>query len=160
EDEVALQFADYHAENYRFIAQGGKRMRWDSTRWRVESTLAAFDLSRALCRDMGTATAKTVSGAVTLARADRRIAATVEQWDADPDLLNTGGIVVDLKTGEERPPKREDYCTKQTTVAPAPPGTPCDLFFSFLDRITNKDDELIGFLQRYFGYCLTGSVKE
>ena len=69
-------------------------------------------------------------------------------------------MTFDLKTGQERPPNRLDYCTKQTGVAPAPPGTPCDLFMKFLNRVTNKDDELIGFLQRYLGYCLTGHVHE
>ena len=34
------------------------------------------------------------------AKADRRHAATVDQWDADPWLLNTPGGVVDLRTGK------------------------------------------------------------
>jgi putative DNA primase/helicase len=69
-------------------------------------------------------------------------------------------MTIELSTGIDRPPRREDYCTKQTTVAPAEPGTPCDLWLTFLDRITNKDDELIGFLQGWLGYCLSGYVHE
>ena len=46
--------------------------------------------------------AKTVAAVVALARADRRLAATTEQWDADPWLLNTPGGVVDLRTGQLR----------------------------------------------------------
>ncbi len=35
------------------------------------------------------ASAKTVSAVERLAKADRRIAATVDQWDADADTFNT-----------------------------------------------------------------------
>ena len=40
-----------------------------------------------------------VDAVQTLARADRRIAATIEQWDADPMLLNTPDGIVDLRDG-------------------------------------------------------------
>jgi len=160
EDETALQFAAQHGDDYGYVAQTGHWMRWQGTRWLAERTLAAFDAARTLCRQAGDADAKVVSAVERLARSDRRIAATVEQWDADPDILCTPEGIIDLKTGETRPPLRTDYCTKQTTIAPAPPGTPCDLWLNFLDRVTKKDDELIGFLQRYVGYCLTGHVHE
>lgn len=160
EDETALRFAALHADDYRYVAQTGHWMRWQGTRWLMEKTLAAFDAARTLCRQAGDADAKVVSAVERLARSDRRLAATVEQWDADPDVLCTPEGIIDLKTGETRPPVRTDYCTKQTTVAPAPPGTPCDRFLNFLDRITKKNGELIGFLQRYLGYCLTGHVHE
>jgi putative DNA primase/helicase len=160
EDQVALDFAALHTDDYRYVAQTSHWFRWNATRWQAEKTLAAFDVSRTLCRQAGDSRAKTVAAVVTLARTDRRIAATVEQWDRDPDLLNAAGIVIDLKNGTERPPDRLDYCTKQTGVAPAPPGTLCELFLKFLDRVTHKDGELIGFLQRYLGYCLTGHVHE
>jgi putative DNA primase/helicase len=69
-------------------------------------------------------------------------------------------VTIDLRTGIDRAPRREDYCTKQTSISPAPPGTPCDRWLTFLDRVTNKDDELIGFMQRWCGYCMTGFVRE
>ena len=48
------------------------------------------------------ASAKTVAAVERLAKADRRHAATVDQWDADPWLLNTPDGVVDLQTGKMR----------------------------------------------------------
>ena len=69
-------------------------------------------------------------------------------------------MTIDLDTGIDRPPRREDYCTKSTAVSPAPPGTPCPMWIAFLDRVTGGNDALIGFLQRYLGYCLTGHVHE
>ena len=35
------------------------------------------------------ASAKTVAAIERLAKADRRIAATTDQWDVDPDIFNT-----------------------------------------------------------------------
>jgi hypothetical protein len=45
---------------------------------------------------------------------------------------------IDLRTGINRAPRREDYCTKIAAVAPAPEGTPCPMWTSFLRRVTNK----------------------
>jgi putative DNA primase/helicase len=67
---------------------------------------------------------------------------------------------IDLRTGINRAPRREDYCTKIAAAAPAPEGTRCPMWTSFLQRVTNKNEELIGFLKRYAGYSLTGYVQE
>jgi putative DNA primase/helicase len=53
-----------------------------------------------------------------------------------------------------------DYITKRTFVDMAPLGTPCPLWVSFLERITEHNAELRKFLQRYIGYCLTGLTHE
>ena len=47
--------------------------------------------------------------------------------------------------------------TKITAVAP---GGDCPLWLAFLIRVTDGDLELIAFLQRMAGYCLTGSTRE
>jgi len=72
-------------------------------------------------------------------------------------------MTIELKTGLDRPPRREDYCTKIAGCAVAPEGTPCPLWLEFLERVTGggtRSTELIGFLQRFLGYCLTGHVHE
>jgi putative DNA primase/helicase len=160
EDRTALAFAKQHADDYRYVAANFRWMLWNGARWQPEKTLAAFDAARALCREAGDARAKIVAAVATLARTDRRIAATIEQFDADHDLLTAGAVAVDLKNGQERPPSRLDYCTKQASIAPAPAGTPCPLWTKFLNRVTADNDALIGFLKRYLGYCLTGHVNE
>ena len=89
--------------------------------WRPDDTLRVFDLARRLCRQASgecekekvaaaIGSAKTVAAVERLAKADRKHAATIEQWDADPWLLNTPGGVVDLRTGIMRPaPARRLY---------------------------------------------------
>jgi putative DNA primase/helicase len=157
QDNVALEFAAQHVESFRYVAIWNRWMQWEGHRWRVEDTLAAFDEARKLCRAAGDADAKVVAAVVTLARSDRRLAATSEQWDRDKWLLGTPDGVVDLKTGKLRPSSPEDYITKVTTVAPA---GDCPLWRQFLARVTGQDAELQKFLQRVCGYALTGNTSE
>ena len=169
DDALALRFCDRHEGDLRFVAAWGKWFRWDGARWRQDDTLYAYDLARLVCREAAAecngsgnakaaiASAKTVAAVERLARADRRIAATIDQWDRDPLLLNTPAGVVDLRTGDMRPHRAEDFMTKITAIAP---GGECPLFLAFLDRITRSDREIVAYLQRVFGYALTGLTRE
>lgn len=78
--------------------------------------------------------------------------------DADPMLLNCRNCTVDLRTGKPRPHQRTDYLTKVTT-ADYLESAVCPIFDAFLVDVIPSPD-VRAFLQRYFGYCLTGSVKE
>jgi putative DNA primase/helicase len=128
DEALALEFAGKHAGSLRYVATWNKWLRWDGVRWQSDDTLAVFDLVRELCRQVAAgcsskeakaiASAKTVSAVAGLVRSDRRLAATGDQWDTDPWLLNTPGGVIDLRTGECRPAKPEDYMTKLTGVSP------------------------------------------
>jgi putative DNA primase/helicase len=69
-------------------------------------------------------------------------------------------MTVELRSGTTRPARPEDYITKIAAVAPASAGTACPLWAAFLDRVTDHSVELQGFLQRFIGYCLTGSTIE
>ncbi len=160
EDRVALDFAAQHVDDLRYVAKSSQWLRWGGSRWQPEDTLAAFDESRKLCRAAGDAKAKTVAAVVALARSDRRLAATVDQWDSDTMVLNAVGATIDLRTGHVRPPIRLDYITKIAGTSIADYGTPHPLWTSFLDCVTDADENLIGFLQRYAGYCLTGDTRE
>jgi putative DNA primase/helicase len=170
DESLALRFAERHVNDFRYVAAWGRWLSWTGTHWRFDDTLHAFDRARVICREAATecnnpreassiGSAKTVAAIVTLARADRRIAATIDQWDANPWLLNTPSGVVDLRSGAIRPARPEDYCTKITAVAPAQ-YEDCPTFFAFLNRITGGDQELIAYLRRVFGYALTGDVRE
>src|SRR5262245_57431342 len=65
-----------------------------------------------VCVFMAVANAKTVAAVERLARADRRLAATTDRWDAVPCLLNTPAGILDLRTGATRPARIDDYATK------------------------------------------------
>ena len=66
-------------------------------------------------------------------------------------------MTIDLITGEQYPPRREDYCTK---AAPVAPGGDCPLWRAFLARVTGDDTELQTYLARVVGYWLTGHTHE
>jgi putative DNA primase/helicase len=72
-----------------------------------------------------------------------------------------GKMAIDLNTGQTRKTVATDYFTK-IMGAPycAQPGTPHPLWDKFLHRVTAQDPDLIEFLQRFLGYCLTGDVHE
>jgi putative DNA primase/helicase len=168
DDALALRFTEIHGNNLRYTAALGRWNRFDGTCWKPDETLHVFDLARDVCRQAAASSGKapiairlassqTVYAVERLARVDRRHAAIVAQWDADPWLLNTRGGVVNLRTGELRPAKRGDYMTKITAVAP---GGQCPLWLSFLERITARDHEQQLFMQRICGYALTGITSE
>jgi putative DNA primase/helicase len=91
------------------------------------------------------ASAATVAAVERLARADRRMAATASQFDADPWLLNTPDGVVDLRTGETRDPQREDFMTKMTSASL---GGSCERWMAFLNTVTGGDLWLRHYLAR------------
>jgi len=106
---------------------------------------------------MRLSTANTVAAVERLARSDQRLAATVDQWDRDPWLLNTPAGTVELKTGSIREHRRTDYITRLATSSP---GGDCSRWRTFIDQITGQNCELASFIQRMLGYALTGSTQE
>jgi putative DNA primase/helicase len=169
EDSIALLFAERHAHELRYVNDWGRWLNYNGAHWAYDTTLHTFDRVRAICREVAAdsakrssavASAKSVAAVERLAKADRRLAATVAQWDAHPSLLNIENATCDLRIGAERPPAPLDYLTKKIGCACAPSGTPHPLWTAFLDRITAHNEELQDFLQRYIGYCCTGFTHE
>lgn len=79
--------------------------------------------------------------------------------DLNPWHLGVSNGVVDLKSGELRPAKPDDYITKQGDVN-YEPGAACPLWEQFLLQIMGGDKELVQFLQRSVGYTHTGTTRE
>jgi putative DNA primase/helicase len=80
-----------------------------------------------------------------MARSDRAVAATSEQWDADPWMLNSPRGIIDLRKPWQVPHATTDYATKIVAVDPSP--CKCPLFTKFLLEIFKGDLELIGYIQ-------------
>ena len=90
----------------------------------------------------------------------QHLRAVSHTWlDRDPYLLQVGNGVIDLRTGAWRPSVPEDYLTKASDVF-FDPNARCPLWLAFLDRIFRGDQELIAWVQRWVGWCLTGDVGE
>jgi putative DNA primase/helicase len=67
---------------------------------------------------------------------------------------------INFRTGEIRPSRPEDYCTKIAGCRAADPGALCSMWLGFLDTVMGKDQNLLNYVQRVCGYCLTGLIKE
>jgi putative DNA primase/helicase len=171
DEALALRFAERHSCDRRFVAAFGKWYLYDGVRWREDDTLETNDLVREICREAAAecrkkkslsrslAGAGTVAAVERLARSDRRLAATANQWDQDLWALNTPGGLVDLRTGKIRPHRPDDFATKLTGTAP---DESCliEKWLKFLQRVCGEDAELISFLRRVAGYALTGVTSE
>jgi putative DNA primase/helicase len=99
EDALALRFSEQHKTDLRFIATKNAWLKWDGARWYAEATYLAFDLARQSCREVakefGNGTqpgsvysAKTIAAVERMAKADRRQATTIDEWDADDFIFN------------------------------------------------------------------------
>ena len=169
EDAVALAFAEKYAGQYVHDHTSGMRHVRRDGRWARDTRNSIFNLARDFARlaraglndpPAGMAKIAFCAAVERAARADPRLAVSHEVWDRDPWLLDVPGGVVDLRTGETREAAPDLYISRQTSVAPAPPGTAAPLWAKFLDDATGNDKELQGFLQRFAGYLLTGIVTE
>lgn len=95
---------------------------------------------------------------MTMARSE--VAVRHDQLDADPWVLNTWGGVVDLRTGDIAPHDPHRLITKITGATARLPPEAAPTWLAFLRRIMCDDDEMVAFLQRVLGYCLTASTRE
>jgi P4 family phage/plasmid primase-like protien len=174
EDALAVEFVDSQmlgawAESdqepacaYRHVA--GRWFEWTGSVWAEERTLKVYDRIRAFLRTKAEpktqrriCSAQTVGAVERLARSDRRCATLPEAFDSDPFLLNTASGIVDLRTGEIRP---HDARALMSRVTAANLGGPCSRWRDFLKQVTDGDDELAAYLQRFAGYALTGETRE
>lgn len=170
EDGVALAFAAKFKDALRYCHHSGSWFQWGGSTWRREETKLAFSWARHTCRAFATqankpSVAASLSRAATaaaverFAQADRAFAVTADNWNPDPWLLGTPGGTVDLRTGTMRPARPGDMITRTTAVAP---GASADapVWEAFLKQATAGDMDLIRFLKRWCGYCLTGLTRE
>lgn len=174
--EIALaeRFVERHEHELRYVEQWKSWMVFDGMRWQRERTRLPLEWARRIAREAAAeveeasraeriASSKTRTSIASLASADRRIAAVVDQWDVSPWLLNTPGGVVDLRTGTVRAPQPNDYMTRMTAVQP---DKDCSYhrWLQFLSTTFARDGRpdvaLIQYMQRVLGYALTGDTSE
>lgn len=165
EDGLALLFAEIN-QNLRWVQSERKWYIWTENVWAPDTDLSSLDRIRRMVRGIANASdeqtahlkkAATIYSIEKLSKTDRRLVAKPYQWDLDPWLLNTTGGTVNLKTGEIKEHNPKLYMTKIIKSTPSPH---CPMWKQFLLELTDGDNELIDYLQRVFGYCLTGSVRE
>ncbi len=173
----------------RLIAQYGRDVRhsnqrgwftWTAKRWEQDESGAVERLAKATVRNIyGEAAAcddkdirekiashahrseseARIKAMVSLARTEPEIVLKHEDLDRDPWLLNVANGTLNLKTGVLQSHSRNDLISRLIPIDYSEAAA-CPRWLSFLERVTEGDDELIGFLQKAVGYSLTGLTLE
>jgi putative DNA primase/helicase len=96
---------------------------------------------------------------IAIAASLETLAVTGDDWDAEPMLFGVQNGVLDLETSELRPGRLSDHITKVAPVAYDVRGC-CSRFERFVSEVFGKDSDLVPYMQRVFGYTLTGLTTE
>ena len=80
--------------------------------------------------------------------------------DQEPWLLACQNGVIDLRTGELRPGRPDDYLSKASPVEWKGIHEPCPIWDQTLEQIFASHPELVDYLARLFGYAISGLTKE
>lgn len=170
DDQLAVEFVTTYGAGYRW-SPGLGWMADTGVVWRRDDVLSRFDLARRICRAAAArvpksegeqrrlASAKTVNAVIALAQSDQRLVVPATAWDAASMLLNTPAGVVDLRSGGIRARRADDYVTQATRVGPDF-DRGAELFDNFMLDVFGGDHEMVDFMQRALGYCLTGDRRE
>lgn len=102
---------------------------------------------------------RSIAAMISLAQAERDIAITPNDCDRDPWLLNLPNGTLNLKTGLLQQHNRDDMLTRIAMVG-YDPSAFSPQWQSFLTRIFNGNNDLIGYVQRALGYSMTGDTGE
>ena len=103
--------------------------------------------------------ARAIARCIELAKSEAGVPMLPDDMDRDHWLLNVENGTLDLRTGTLRPHRRLDLITKLAPVTYDQTAS-CPRWLSVLDRIMGGNRDLITYLQRVCGYCLTGDVSE
>lgn len=86
--------------------------------------------------------------------------ASPDIWDTDPWLISVFNGVVDLKTGELRPGRPNDYIRKSCPVEWKGLHHPAPSWERFLQEIIGAADGVLPYLHKTLGYAITGNANE
>jgi putative DNA primase/helicase len=104
-------------------------------------------------------TLKMVNSMVGLLKSDQRIQVDVSLFDSNPYLFNFANCTVNVCTGEAYPHNRDDYLTIAVPFN-YNPNAKAPVCMQFLNDIMLGREELVTFLQKAFGLCMTADVTE
>jgi len=180
DSDRAVRFAERFGADLRYVFCWKSWLQWDGSRWVRDTDGAVMrkaqemsqlfleeaaqienfnERKRAANLALKAGDAPKLRAMIELAGAQPGIAASPEMFDSDPYLLGVKNGVVNLRTGEFRQARKEDYLTKQAGTEYVAGGE-CPQWETFLRDIFNSDDSLISFVQTAIGYSLTGVTDE
>ena len=176
----AQRLVDRHGLNLRYVVEWGRWLIWRDGRWNVdnnfeierlakETVTAMWDEAKKLDSDeartslrrhaLNSEAASRIHAMINQARSEEGVPISTSQLDRDDYLLGVQNGVIDLRTLTFREGRHEDYVTKFCGTH-YDAEAKCPNWLRFLDRIFDGNEDIIGYIQRFDGYGLTGSVDE
>lgn len=172
EDAALRAFCDAHTGEFAFDHDDKRWYAFDSViGWRRDDdnshARAVRGFVRRARKQWGDDRASSAMAHISFARnvasgceAEGEFATVRSAWDANPLVLGVPGGSVDLRTGRFSPATAALRVLRRTSVAPAPAGTSAPRWQRFLGEATGDNPDMVRWLQRWAGYCLTGDVTE
>lgn len=174
----AQRFISQHGDRVRFCPAESQWYIWDTIVWKpdtqnqievlamntarsitAEAKLIQDAKYRAALEKWGRASLNHAKYVKMLKSASSYLPVSPDQFDTNKWLLGAGNGTIDLKTGKLIAARREDMITKLCRVD-YDPGATCPRWLRFNEEIFAGDADLIRFVKKMVGYCLTGVVSE
>jgi putative DNA primase/helicase len=127
--------------------------------WAQVAKLPADERKAAASWAIRTQSATAITAMLKLAAVDDAITVRLDQLDTDPWLLSCGNGTLDLRSGELREADPDERISLGTEVDYLP-AAPRPRWEQFLEEVFEDDRELIAFVKRFYGSCLTGDTRE
>jgi len=180
DDGNAQRFADHYWETIRWVPEWKMWVFWRGDRWTPDApefaTQQMLEIGRAILRAAAeiedddarkrelrwghsSLSDQRVRAALALAKAQLGLIARPGDFDGDPWLLNCHNGTLDLRTGELREHRREDMLLEQTACEYHADARSEDWNRVLRDSFESAP-ELVEYLQKVFGYALTGDTSE
>lgn len=102
---------------------------------------------------------KTVRAVVAFATSDAKLTIDTDQWDANKMILNAPNGTINLESGVLHPHRFQDYITKCCGVSMDRDVYP-EVWLRTLDQIFQGSQEMVDYIQRVLGYCITGRTHD
>lgn len=171
---------ELYGDSLRYCHTRQKWLVWDGSRWQIDDTgqnrramvatvrsryIAAIGIPDTTARQKFSAWCINaenngkIESSLKMATSRAAIRTTIDQWDTDPFLAAVRGATLDLRAVVHRSIQRDDYLTMLMNASYNPEAD-CPRWRQFLDEIFAGNEELIAFVQRAIGYCLTGDTRE
>jgi len=176
----AERLAASHGQTLRYCHSWGKWLHWNGQRWEIDEndevvrraseTVRSIQKEAALAVNediqdkilkwsKGSESRSRLTSLVQLAQAENVIGVGPDSLDRDPWLINARNGIVDLQTGALTEADPAQLITKLVPTQYNPEAT-CPMWIGFLNRIMDRNDGMITYLQRAVGYAMTGSTRE
>ena len=170
------RFARFYKNKVRYCHPWKKWLVWDGRRWKIDDdgTIKEFakkvsdrlwqearqaDDKGAFAFAVSSASSNRVVAMLSLAQSEPGIPIQPAELDTDPFLLNCPNGTIDLRSGKLRQHDPSDYITKLCPTE-YDADAPTIAWDKFLDRVFDGRQDIISFVQRYHGYCVSGDIRE